>query len=177
MTIQIYILSKLIERDHYPYELKKGLSEPVPFDKMANITESKLYYHFESLTKQGLIEEAELIKEEHRPDKQLYTITEKGRLALPQKIYDVFEKSKQMSDLIIGLIFIQYVDIQKVITLVQVKKMALENKRATLTKAYEKTVIPAHLEETIHLANGYFMESLQREISWFERVLEMLHHD
>lgn len=60
LSIQIYILSKLMEGDSYPYQLKKGLSEPVAFDKMANISESKLYYHFESLSKQGLIAPIEM---------------------------------------------------------------------------------------------------------------------
>ena len=77
MSIQIYILSKLTEGENYPYKLKKELSEPIPFDKMGNLTESKLYYHFESLTKQGLVEPREIIKEENRPDKQVFAITDK----------------------------------------------------------------------------------------------------
>ena len=48
MSIQIYILSKLTEEENYPYKLKKELSEPIPFDKMGNLTESKLYYIFET---------------------------------------------------------------------------------------------------------------------------------
>lgn len=103
MSIQIYILSKLAKESSYPYKLKKDLSEPIPFDKLANLTESKLYYHFESLTKQGLIEPTEIIKEENRPDKQVFAITEQGLALLPNKIYQLFEKADSLSETIVGL--------------------------------------------------------------------------
>lgn len=85
MSIQIYILSKLMDENNYPYKLKKELSTPIPFDKLLNLSESKLYYHFESLSKQGLVEQVEIIKEEHRPDKQVFSITDKGRKQLRSK--------------------------------------------------------------------------------------------
>ena len=49
MSIQIFILSKLMEKNTYPYLLKKELSEPIPYDKMSDLTENKLYYHFEKI--------------------------------------------------------------------------------------------------------------------------------
>ncbi|SUN32838.1 Uncharacterised protein [Staphylococcus saprophyticus] len=33
MSVQIFILSKLMEQNTYPYQLKRQLSEPIPFDK------------------------------------------------------------------------------------------------------------------------------------------------
>lgn len=75
MSIQIYILSKLMQGDNYPYKLKKELSEPIPFDQIGNLTESKLYYHFETLKKQGFIKTTRVIKEEHRPDKNIFSIS------------------------------------------------------------------------------------------------------
>jgi DNA-binding PadR family transcriptional regulator len=66
MSIQIFILSKLMKENNYPYKLKKQLSEPLPLDKWGGLTESKLYYHFDSLARQGFIQTVEIIKEEHR---------------------------------------------------------------------------------------------------------------
>ncbi|PEC57462.1 transcriptional regulator, partial [Bacillus wiedmannii] len=34
MSIQIFILSKLMEDNTYPYKLKKQLSEPIPLDQL-----------------------------------------------------------------------------------------------------------------------------------------------
>ena len=177
MTIQIYILSKLIEGDNYPYQLKKELSEPVPFDKIGNITESKLYYHFESLTKQGLIEPTTVIREENRPDKQYFSITEKGRKELPKKIYKVFEKATKMSELIVGLLFIRHVDVKNVIPLIQVKKLALEKKQLQMREIYNQVIIPDNVKKSVEIANDYMMEMSQREIEWYERVILQLQED
>ncbi|MEJ9306807.1 PadR family transcriptional regulator, partial [Priestia megaterium] len=102
MSIQIFILSKLMEDNTYPYKLKKQLSEPIPLDQLSGLTESKLYYHFDSLAKKGLIETVEIIKEEHRPDKQMFRITDKGREELPKKIYKLFESADAISDMVVG---------------------------------------------------------------------------
>jgi len=114
MAIQIFILSKLMEGNNYPYKIKKQLSEPIPFDKLSGLTESKLYYHFDSLAKQGLIEAVEIIKEEHRPDKQVFGITAKGREELPKKIYRLFEKADAISNMVVGLANMKHVDRDKV---------------------------------------------------------------
>lgn len=92
MSVQIFILSKLMEQNTYPYQLKRQLSEPIPFDKMSGLTESKLYYHFDSLKKKGLIEVTQTIREENRPDKQIFAITDQGKDALPSMIYKLFKK-------------------------------------------------------------------------------------
>ena len=132
MSIQIYILSKLIEEDNYPYKLKKELSEPIPFDKMANLTESKLYYHFESLTKQGLIEPLEVIKEENRPDKQVFAITDKGREQLPEKIYQMFEKTNILAEMIVGLMFLRHVEQSRIIRILEEKVELLTLEAVTI---------------------------------------------
>lgn len=128
MPIQIYILSKLMEGNNYPYELKRQLSEPIPFDKFTGLTESKLYYHFVTLAKKGLIEVVEIVKEEHRPDKQVFAITTKGREELPKKIYTLFENSKTINEMIIGLANLEHVDRDKVIAILD-RKLLNHNER------------------------------------------------
>lgn len=102
MSIHIFILSKLMKENNYPYKLKKQLSEPIPLDKLGGLTESKLYYHFDSLAKQSLIETVEIIREEHRPDKQVFGITAKGREELPGKIYKLFDQADDIRDMVLN---------------------------------------------------------------------------
>ena len=83
MSLQIYILTKLMEENSYPYKVKKALSEPVPFAEMSNLTDSKLYYHFDSLAKKQMIEEVEIIHEANRPDKHIFGITPKEHSFVP----------------------------------------------------------------------------------------------
>src|SRR5699024_1279759 len=113
---------------------KKQLSEPIPFDKMSGLTESKLYYNFEALSKKGLVEIVETIKEENRPDKQVFQITEKGKQTLPKLIYKLFENTKEISSMYVGVAYLKFVDNQKVINILQRK---IQDNKQKLIEAQE----------------------------------------
>ena len=159
MSIQVYILSKLMEGDNYPYKLKKELSDPIPFDKMGNLTESKLYYHFESLTKQGLVKPIEVIKEENRPDKQLFAITDKGREMLPLKIYELFER---------------FVDLSLIIQILQRKIESLKLKQSQVMAIYSQISIEVSKKEMIDFAENYYSNTISNEIIWLEKLISKL---
>lgn len=174
MSIQVYILSKLLEGDNYPYKLKKELSDPIPFDKMSNLTESKLYYHFESLTKQGLVKPVEVIKEENRPDKQVFTITDKGREQLPLKIYELFEKANSLSEMIIGIMFIRFVDESNIIKILQKKLEALQVKQLKIKDIYSQLTVEDSRKEMVDFSQAYYSNLLSNEISWLEQLINKL---
>lgn len=174
MSIQIYILSKLIEEDNYPYKLKKELSEPIPFDKMANLTESKLYYHFESLTKQGLIEPLEVIKEENRPDKQVFAITDKGREQLPEKIYQMFEKTNILAEMIVGLMFLRHVEQSRIIRILEEKVDYLRSKQSRYKDIFGQIRVDDNLQEMLGFSESYLSDTITKDIFWFEKLIGKL---
>lgn len=174
MPIQIYILSKLLEGNTYPYQLKKQLSDPIPFDQIGKLTESKLYYHFDSLTKAGLIESVEIIKEEHRPDKQVFAITEKGREMLPQKIYKLLEKGENVKDFVIGLFFLEFVDKNKVIRILQAKLEDIKSKKKLFQVLSEQVQLADKYVPTIIITNEYMLSRLDIEIQTIKKVIEQL---
>lgn len=174
MSIQIYILSKLMDEDNYPYKLKKELSHPIPFDKMGNLTESKLYYHFDSLSKQGLIEQVEIIKEEHRPDKQVFTITDKGRKQLPLKIYQLIESSESISDMIVGLMNLRYVETDKVIPIIEKKIEQSRKKQEYMNQIYHQMDVDASIREVVDFMDSYFGSLIEQSTHWLEVLLDKL---
>lgn len=174
MSIQIYILSKLMAEDNYPYKLKKELSDPIPFDKIGDLTESKLYYHFESLSKQGLIQQVEVIKEENRPDKQVYTITEKGREDLPKKIYELFEKANKLAEVIVGLMFLRYVEKSHIILILERKLEKLHSKQLQLKDIYSHIHVEDTVQEMVDFADGYISDTIINEITWLENLIAKL---
>jgi len=174
MSIQIYILSKLIEENNYPYKLKKELSEPIPFDKIGNLSESKLYYHFESLSKQGYIEPVEVIREENRPDKQVFAITEKGRDILPQKIYTLFEKGNTVTDFVVGLFFLRFVDKSRIVRILESKLDDLQHKMNKLKLVYEHIEVDDEKAPMIEITNDYLVDRLNGEVVAIQRIVETL---
>ncbi|MBP2240354.1 DNA-binding PadR family transcriptional regulator [Cytobacillus eiseniae] len=170
MSIRIFILSKLMEDNNYPYKLKKQLSEPIPLDELGGLTESKLYYHFDSLAKKGLIEPVEIIKEEHRPDKQVFAITSKGREELPKLIYKLFEKADVITDMVVGLANLKYVETDKVVEI-------LEKKLITIKAGWEKISQFDHVqtykdsEKIREFLNSYFSTKTEHTIYWLEELI------
>lgn len=172
MSIQIFILSKLMEDNNYPYKLKKQLSEPIPLDQLGGLTESKLYYHFDSLAKQGLIEAVEIIKEEHRPDKQVFQITAKGREELPKKIYKVMKNADKISDMVVCLANIKYVDRDKVVSILE-EKLERITDRWEQIKTFDKLVQKDEdKEKFIEFMSGYVTTRTEHTIHWLEELIK-----
>ncbi|MBD7945453.1 MULTISPECIES: PadR family transcriptional regulator [Psychrobacillus] len=174
MAIQIYILGKLMQDNNYPYKLKKELSEPIPFDQLGGVTESKLYYHFESLVKQGLIEPVEIIKEEHRPDKQVFAITDKGREALPQKIYQLFGNADTISGMVIALANIEYVDREKVIELLYQKLARIKEHWAHIKDLEIKVQLSEEKEHLVKYLGEYFSSKKEHTTYWLEELIKRI---
>ncbi|MEK5333804.1 MULTISPECIES: PadR family transcriptional regulator [unclassified Lysinibacillus] len=172
MAIQIFILSKLMQGDNYPYNLKKQISELQSLDSINGLTESKLYYHFESLAKQGLIETKEVIKEDNRPDKHVFSITEKGRDALPKKIYKSLESANTIGDMVIGLANMEYVDRDRIIHILEKKLNGMHSKWDLLFKSDRQHLVKPGGEVLAEFVGDYANFRIQGSIQYLERLIE-----
>ncbi len=174
MAIQVFILSKLMEDNNYPYKLKKQLSEPIPLDQLGGLTESKLYYHFESLAKQGLIEAVEIIKEEHRPDKQVFAITDKGREELPKKIYKLFETADSISDMVVGLGNIKYVERDQVVEILEKKLKKFKARWESLMDYEKKVKVDKEKEKLVEFIKNYVSDRAEHNIRSLEELIKRI---
>ena len=172
MGLQIFILSKLMEENNYPYKLKKELSELQPLDKINGLTESKLYYHFDSLAKQGFIEVKEVIKEENRPDKQVFAITEKGREILPKKIYKLFESAETIGDMVIGLANMKYVEREKVIYILEKKLNTVQTKWDQISTMDTQKFVNNEHEKLVDFISDYAKYKMDGSIQFLKRAIE-----
>lgn len=174
MEVQIYILSKLMEGNNYPYLLKKQLSEPIPFDEFTGLTESKLYYHFEVLTKQGLIEVVEVVREEHRPDKQVFAITTKGREELPKKIYKLFENAADVSGMTIGMASLQHVDRDKVVTILEKKLQKYQDRWEHISQFEKYIEVDEQRRKFVDFMTSYTSSRAKHTTDWLEHLIDLI---
>lgn len=172
MSIQIFILSNLMEGNAYPYQLKKKLADFQSLDLNHSISESKLYYNFESLKKQGLIALEQVLHEDNRPDKQMFTITEKGRAAFPEKIYYVFEHAKNIGDMVVGLANLKYVDPNKVLLILE-KQLAnhMAHWEAIISFDREKYMI-GEMEGLRGLLGDFTEDLHQHTTTYLNRIIQ-----
>ena len=174
MSLQIYILAKLMEGNNYPYKLKKALSEPIPFAQMGNLTESKLYYHFDSLVKQQLIEEVEIIREDNRPDKHVFGITEKGREALPDMIYKMIEKAQSPIEMVVSINAMQYVDKNRVITILEKKIDKVKQHEKEFAAVYEQIDVEEPILQFVDVFEGFVSQTTTLQRTTYEKVIQLL---
>ncbi|MBQ0140043.1 MAG: PadR family transcriptional regulator [Kurthia sp.] len=172
MTIQIFILSSLMEERNYPYKLKKKINDLQLQDLTSAFTESKLYYHFESLRKQGFIEVQEVLHEENRPDKQVFAITEKGRSAFPKKIYKLLESSETIGEMVIGLANIKYVDREKVCTILENKLEHLQEKWQLLNNIDQGQFNDPQTLPIREFMQDYVNDRHQHAITYLTRLIQ-----
>lgn len=163
-----------MDENNYPYKLKKELSVPIPFDKLGNLSESKLYYHFDILAKQGLIEQTEVIKEENRPEKQVFAITAKGRAELPEKMYQSFEKAGSISEMVVGLTYIRFADRDKVMAIIEKKIRHAQNNKEQLQRIYHQVQGKETIREVADFMNSYLSAQSDESIRWLEILLDKL---
>ena len=174
MAIQIFILSKLMEENTYPYKLKKKLSEPIPLDRLGGLTESKLYYHFDVLVRQGLIEPVKIIKEENRPDKQVFAITNKGREVLPKKIYSLFEKADTISEMTAGIASIHYAERDKVIEILERKRERILKQWDQIKYFESKLQVTEGNKSLVEFIGSYISHEKDERLYWIDALAERI---
>lgn len=172
MSIQIFILSHLMEESSYPYKLKKKMADFQLLDLNNSLTESKLYYHFEALRKSGLIEVQEILHEENRPDKQVFRITDKGLEEFPKKIYKLFQDAESIGEMAVGLGNLKYVDRQKVLDTLK-KRLVKIQKNWTIINGLDaaKYKTPAN-GVLIDFMRDYADSRHDQTLEYFERLIE-----
>ncbi|RIM47426.1 PadR family transcriptional regulator, partial [Staphylococcus cohnii] len=160
-----------------PYLLKKQLSEPIPFDKMSGLTESKLYYNFEALSKKGLVEIVETIKEENRPDKQVFQITEKGKQTLPKLIYKLFENAKEINEMYVGIAYLKFVDKQKVINILESKVQDYKQMLIQSKEIKYKIQVTTENEGLLNFMSDHFNTKTNNTIHFLEKLITLIEND
>lgn len=148
MSFQIVILGLLMSRDIYPYEVKRFVKIS-RFDTLLRINDGKLYYAFDILQKNNLIIPVKTIKEENRPLKTLYSITEEGKVALTQKIKKEIEFASIMSaEFYSALCFSNFIKQKELIKVLKKRSVNIDSD----LKNYEKVSVV--LQE--HTKPGFF---------------------
>lgn len=172
VSIQIFILSNLMVENSYPYKLKKKIADFQLLDLNNSLTESKLYYHFESLRKSGLIEVQEILQEENRPDKQVFRITEKGIAEFPEIVYKLFQQANSIGEMAVGIGNVKYVDRQIVLEILRKRLLKEQNNWKVISSFDSDAYMTDGRQGVINFMSAYAEERHEMTIRYFERLIE-----
>ncbi|ODU05812.1 MAG: hypothetical protein ABS81_06410 [Pseudonocardia sp. SCN 72-86] len=104
-ALALAVLGLLTERPMHPYEMATTLRSRAK-EESIKLNYGSLYSVVDSLTKRGLIEPAETVRDGRRPERTVYTVTEPGRvefadwlselISVPVKEFTNFEAALSM---------------------------------------------------------------------------------
>ncbi|RUS49023.1 PadR family transcriptional regulator [Cohnella sp. AR92] len=174
MSLQIFILGILCEGHRHPYDIKKIFKQENIAPEV-KVSDGTLYYHFEALAKQKYIERIMVSKEENRPERTLYGITDLGREALVEMIYKSFRTFKDITNLYAPILFLHHASKERVIGLIEDCMDAINKKIHRYDKAW--STVPKQHENHPTVRNAAFLHehSMSRarvDLEWLGKILD-----
>lgn len=114
MSVKLIILGLLMSGDKHPYEMQHFVKER-RIDKLIKLYKGSLYYAVDQLKQNGFIEVVEIIKEDKRPDKTVYRITDAGKMKFQDLLLEQFSQEEQYYDpLYSAVMFARFGDKRKI---------------------------------------------------------------
>ena len=168
MSLRVFILGNLCESNHHPYDIKKMMKHD-NMEDLQKINDGRLYYTFEVLLKQGFIQKVEVIRDENRPEKTTYGITEEGRKVLEEEIYAVFRNFKDVQSLYSSTIFMKHADPTKLAFLIEEAIHKLQS--AIKRNADEWRLLKHKTPLNVHLIQEHSLNYMELEVSWLQKLL------
>ncbi len=176
MSLKIFILGILCEGHRHPYDIKKIFKQENLAPEV-RITDGTLYYQFEVLTKKKYIEKIMISREENRPERTLYGITELGREALVEMIYKSFRNFKDVGDLYPCILFIHHASRERVTVMLE-ECIEVVNKKIHRYEKVWNAVPPHSIEHPVvlnaKLLREHAMNRAKTDLEWLQMVLDRI---
>lgn len=165
MSVKLVILGLLMGGEKHPYEMQHIMK--MRMDKLVSFYKGSLYYAVEQLKDEGLIEVSQVIKEEKRPDKTVYKITETGKNEFQDLLMQQMSKEELHYDpLYTALVFARYGDSKKIAEVINQKIKYAEKKIVAMEKALAE-IAPTTSRAVQYIYRG-LIETARAEKKWLQ---------
>jgi DNA-binding PadR family transcriptional regulator len=170
--LQLIILGLLYDKDLHPYEVMQIMKSRY-MENYIKINYGTLYYNVEQLHKRGDIAVKEVVHDEKRPDKTIYTITPKGRERFRELLHRQFmDRTVFHHPLYPALMFAHYAERNLVITALEKRKVRLEENILQLQQIMEEFGHKVPWGTFQIMKNG--MMHKETELTWINEFLKEL---
>ncbi|MBP2644391.1 MAG: transcriptional regulator, PadR-like family [Firmicutes bacterium] len=170
MSVKLIILGLLMGGEKHPYEMQH-IMKMRKIDKFVSFYKGSLYYAVDQLKEAGFIEVSQVIKEEKRPDKTIYKISEAGKKEFEDLLIQQMSKEEQQYDpLYTGLIFARYGDSKKIAEVIHIKIKYAEKKIEVIEKALGE--LSPHTSRAIQFIYKGMIETARTEKKWLQDLYE-----
>ncbi|GAA4606561.1 DNA-binding PadR family transcriptional regulator [Actinoplanes octamycinicus] len=166
MALRNALLAALIDRESSGYDLAKRFSVSVA--NFWTATPQQLYRELEKMEAEGLLS-ARMVKQDRRPDKRLFSVTEAGRAALHAFTRQDPKPTTVRDELLVQVEALSHADVGSVRAAIESRIEQSRQRVATYEASLAEILGPRSHEEFLATGNriGPYL-TLQRGIS-FER--------
>lgn len=170
--IETAILGLLYEEPQYGYQLEKTI-ESWGMRNWTQIGFSSIYYVLKKLEKKELVE-SRLEKVEGKPSRKVFTITERGRQTMKEKLTDLLSWNKKLiSPFDLGIAYLNYLEPQEVVDCLENYMKSAEGR----IKFLESSVrVQEELNAPYYVVALFSrpLANLKTEIEWVEQFIEKI---
>ena len=182
--LALAVLACLTERPMHPYEMAATMRTRGQ-DQSIRLNYGSLYGVVESLLKQGLVEEQEVVREGRRPERTVYRITDDGRVEVDDWLAELLGRAaKEFPQFEAGLSLMGVLRPERVVELLRERIAALQARLSELDAIvaaamrngvprvflvemdYERAIVDADCAFTEQLAADIESESLDGVAFW-----------
>lgn len=113
MSVKLVILGLLLEGEKHPYEVQQIIHER-HMQHYIKLASGSLYYAFETLEQKQFVKVVDVIRDNSRPERTVYSITDSGRREFEKLYFQQLMKKEHMErPIFAALSFAGYVDQEK----------------------------------------------------------------
>jgi DNA-binding PadR family transcriptional regulator len=172
-SIRLYILGALADEGDMHGHLLRQLAEKEHVDEWTDISVGALYGALKRLHAEGLIDEVRTEREGGYPERQVWTITESGRIALDKLRYDGLTQIVMRADPFD--LAVSRLDLSKLDEVPPLLQNRLSHLRLLLEQAeLQLDSIARHLTPLELVVLSHKTDRLRADITWHENLLSRL---
>ncbi|MCD7035885.1 PadR family transcriptional regulator [Metabacillus sp. GX 13764] len=113
MSVKLVILGLLLEGDKHPYEVQQIIHDR-QMQHYIKLASGSLYYAFETLEQKQFVKVVDVIRDNSRPERTVYSITDSGRREFEKLYFQQLMKKEHMERPIFAVLsFAGYIDQEK----------------------------------------------------------------
>ena len=166
MSVRLFVLGLVYERDTYGYEIK-ATAHLWGLERWAQIKDGSIYHALTKLNEEHLIRERNVEQSENNRPRYVYSITEQGRedfLSLLRETCCTAPTEGRAIDL--GLAFIRHLPSAERIALLKERHLLLNRARADLLAGFDGLRQYENLSPWVPVGMQHSLVRIEAEIQW-----------
>ena len=172
--VALTVLGMLSEQPSHTYEIQRQIRA-----RHKNFAAGKtraLYHAIDHLVAQGLAEPVEKTREGSRPERTVYQITERGRVALVEWLTDLLERpSPEYPVFNIAIGFLPYLSQERALEALRTRGLALRGNIAAHQESLRALLEDLRLPRLVLLELEHSIALKRAELDWVNSVVADIH--